>query len=358
MNHTHLYSKRLTFQLLAPADAEDICHHLTQSIAKRLVTVPWPYRLENAHEFIAAAQTAARDHLRYEYTIRLRATNEFVGIITLYVAAHDRSDRPGQIGYWIAESQQRQGYALEAIQTMMELAKQLQIRRIWARIVHDNIASINLVKKVGMRFIRELTDKDGVKAAPQALYLKELGIETERLLLRNWREEDVEVLAKINQDPKVMEYYPSIKSFEETKAFIETAKQHIAKYGLGVYACELKATGELIGMVGSQCLETGYPFSPAVELAWRLAHEHWGQGYAIEAARAVVKEFFEQFRLAEIVAFTVPANLRSRRVMEKLGMRYNSLYDFQHPKLPLDHPLSWHVLYHLRGENLLKTKEE
>lgn len=171
---------------------------------------------------------------------------------------------------------------------------------------------------------------------------------TERLMLRNWQEEDLEPFAAINQDPRVMEYFPNILSIEEVAAFIAKTCAHIERHGFGFFACALRETNELIGFVGLNIPSFEASFTPCVEVGWRLAFKHWGKGYATEAARKSLQIGFEQYDLEEIVAFTVPQNLRSRHVMERIGMQHDPAGDFYHTRFPKEHPLSLHVLYRIR----------
>ncbi len=172
-------------------------------------------------------------------------------------------------------------------------------------------------------------------------------METERLILRDWQPEDVQELIAINQDAKVMEYMPKLLSTEETIGMVERFSNHIKEHGFGPFACIVKETGKCIGWVGLLIPSFEEHFTPCVEIGWRLASQYWGKGYATEAARSVLEAAFNKWNLPEIVSFTVPENIRSRRVMEKLGMHHNSNDDFRFPNRPLNHPLSKHVLYRI-----------
>ncbi len=174
------------------------------------------------------------------------------------------------------------------------------------------------------------------------------GIETTRLFLRPWRDADREPFARMNADPRVMEFFPALLSAEESNAMIDRAEAHFARHGFGPFAAELHSTGEFIGYIGLAVPAFEAHFTPCVEIGWRLAVEHWGSGLATEGASAVLSHAFTTFALDEVVSFTVPANLRSRRVMEKLGMTHDPAEDFDHPNLSVDHPLRRHVLYRLR----------
>ncbi|MBX7067426.1 MAG: GNAT family N-acetyltransferase [Parachlamydiales bacterium] len=176
-------------------------------------------------------------------------------------------------------------------------------------------------------------------------------IKTQRLNLRQWQKEDLEPFAKLNADPRVMEYFPGLKTREESDAFVRIFSDHIQKHRWGLWAASLLETDEFIGFIGLQPVPFEAPFTPAVEIGWRLAFEYWGKGYATEGALATLQYGFKTLKLPEIVSFTVVGNWRSRAVMERIGMHHDPKDDFDHPKLPEGHPLRRHVLY--RKENPL-----
>lgn len=175
-------------------------------------------------------------------------------------------------------------------------------------------------------------------------------IETERLILRLWRDEDAPVFAAINQDPKVIEFLRGPLSLTECQDFISRANAHFTKYGFGLWVVTLKKTNQMIGFVGLNVPDFQSHFTPCVEIGWRLGSQYWGKGYAFEAATAALEVGFKNFGLKEIVAFTVPKNLRSIAVMEKLKMQRDFAGDFLHPKLTPDHPLSQHILYRIANK--------
>jgi RimJ/RimL family protein N-acetyltransferase len=148
-----------------------------------------------------------------------------------------------------------------------------------------------------------------------------------------------------------MEYFPALLSRAESYAAIVRIEAHFERFGFGLWAAELRESEELIGFIGLSVPGFKAAFTPCVEIGWRLAREQWGRGLATEGARAVAHHAFEELRLQALVSFTAPANARSRRVMEKLGMVRNVMEDFDHPHLPDGHSLKRHVLYRLsRGE--------
>ena len=172
---------------------------------------------------------------------------------------------------------------------------------------------------------------------------------TDRLILRRWRTADREAFQALNADPRVMEFFPAILTPEETDAGIARIEQHFDRYGFGLYAAELIETETFIGFIGLNVPAFEASFMPAVEIGWRLAFDRWGQGLATEGARVVVRHAFETVGISSLVSFTVPANFRSRRVMENIGMVRDPAGDFDHPSVPEDHPLRRHVLYRLHS---------
>jgi RimJ/RimL family protein N-acetyltransferase len=172
-------------------------------------------------------------------------------------------------------------------------------------------------------------------------------LRTQRLLLRQWRDEDLEPFAELNADPETMRYFPAPPSREESDALAEHARRHIAEEGWGLWAVEVAGAADFIGFVGLARPSFEEHFTPAVEVGWRLARRHWRRGYATEAGRAALAYGFEELRLNEIVSFTSGLNEPSWRVMERLGMSHDPAGDFDHPRVPVGHPLRPHVLYRL-----------
>jgi RimJ/RimL family protein N-acetyltransferase len=170
---------------------------------------------------------------------------------------------------------------------------------------------------------------------------------TERLILRSWRDDDLDAFAAMNADPRVAEFFPKTDTRAESQETLLRVRAHFATHGFGLWAVEIPGKVSCIGLVGLAVPSYETPFTPCVEVAWRLRFEHWGRGYATEAARAAIAFGFSRLELNEIVAFTTVENGRSRRVMEKLGMRYDPAGDFLHPRVPDGHPLKPHVLYRL-----------
>ena len=180
---------------------------------------------------------------------------------------------------------------------------------------------------------------------------------TPRLLLRRWRQEDRLPFARLNADPAVMAFFPARLSPEESDRFIERIEEHFERHGFGLWAAQLRESPGCIGYIGLWTLSFEAHFTPAVEIGWRLAAEHWGRGLATEGAREVLRWGFEEAGLDEIVSCTAVANSRSRRVMEKIGLTHDPRDDFDHPGLPEGHPLRRHVLYRLRREAWAPERE-
>ncbi|BCZ97697.1 GNAT family N-acetyltransferase [Legionella pneumophila serogroup 1] len=181
-------------------------------------------------------------------------------------------------------------------------------------------------------------------------------LETQRLILRTFEEHDLDAMAAIDQDPKVCEYLPRIGNREATYGLMQRIMKHYQEKGFSLYAVVLKTTGEMIGFLGLITPSFEAHFTPTVEIGWRLSSKHWNKGYATEGAKAVLHYAFTELNLPQIVSFTTVNNQASRRVMEKIGLRHNSLDDFDHPKLENDSPLKRHVLYRLSRADYLKNK--
>lgn len=170
-------------------------------------------------------------------------------------------------------------------------------------------------------------------------------IETPRLILRTWKHDDVEGYFNINQDPKVIEFVRGNLSVEQINKFMDDQNVQQEKRNFAIWAAELKETGELLGFIGLNHVPWQAHFTPAVEVGWRLGSQYWGNGYAPEGAKAALEYGFRQCGLQEIIAFTVPANQRSIRVMEKIGLKRDMSGDFLHPELEPGHRLSQHILF-------------
>lgn len=171
-------------------------------------------------------------------------------------------------------------------------------------------------------------------------------LEGARLRLRAWRDDDLEPFAALNADRAAMQHFPDILTRAESAALMDRIRAHFAENGWGFWAVEEKGGAPFLGMVGLMRVSWSARFTPAVEIGWRIATAHQRRGHAEEAARLALRFGFEELGLEEIVAFTTPANEPSWRLMEKLGMVRDGMFD--HPRLPEGHPMRPHLLYRLR----------
>jgi RimJ/RimL family protein N-acetyltransferase len=167
---------------------------------------------------------------------------------------------------------------------------------------------------------------------------------TSRLALRVWQDRHRAPFAAMNADPEVMRYFPALMSVEQTNAGIDTWRQQFAERGWSNWAVETLDTGEFVGFIGLSVPRRQLPFTPCVEIGWRLKRFAWGHGYATEGARECLRVGFEQLGLEEIVSFTTLSNLPSIAVMERIGM-LNQHSKFEHPGVPEGSPLRPHCLY-------------
>ena len=173
------------------------------------------------------------------------------------------------------------------------------------------------------------------------------GLRTERLILRRWRDSDIEPFARMSADPHVMRYFDRPRTRAECKRLLERIEECFDIHGFGAWALELPGGAAFIGFCGCWNAREELPFAPALEIAWRIDAPWWGRGYAPEAARASVADVFSRPEIGEIVSMTAVPNLPSRRVMEKIGMTRDLAGDFDHPGVPEGNFLRRHVLYRL-----------
>ena len=176
-------------------------------------------------------------------------------------------------------------------------------------------------------------------------------IRTERLLLRGWRISDRAPFAALNADARVMEHFAAPLSQSASDALAARIAAHFVERGFGLWAIEIPGVAPFAGFCGLSVPTFTAPFTPCVEIGWRLAAERWNQGFATEAARAVLTHGFRTLALHEIVSFTTVGNLRSQRVMQRIGMRHDAAGDFDYPDYPPGHPQRRHVLYRIRNDD-------
>lgn len=176
-------------------------------------------------------------------------------------------------------------------------------------------------------------------------------LSSERLILRPWCEDDLDALAQLCADPEVMAHFPATLDRAGSAALLGKLMAHQAEHGFTFWALQRREDAAFVGFTGLARVGFAAPFVPAVEIGWRLARPHWGQGYALEAARRALQFAFEDLQLDEVVSFTVPANQRSWGLMQRLGMHRDAAGDFEHPNLPLGHPLRPHWLYRIERDS-------
>ncbi|MBC9252312.1 GCN5 family acetyltransferase [Pseudomonas alcaligenes] len=185
--------------------------------------------------------------------------------------------------------------------------------------------------------------------------MQAIELHSARLRLRAWRDADLAGFAALNADAEVMRHFPGVMSTAESLVLAQRIREHFAAHGFGSWVLERHDEPGLIGVLGLQRVSFEAAFTPAVEIAWRLHPAFWRQGYAREAAQAALQCAFTQLGLDEVLAFTVPANLPSQGLMQRLGMQRDAAGDFEHPRLPAGHPLRPHVLYRLSRQAWLEA---
>jgi len=173
-------------------------------------------------------------------------------------------------------------------------------------------------------------------------------LETARLVMREWRTEDFDPFHAMNRDPYVRQFYADHNSVQQSRDFLARAKERDLRDGYFFQPIIEKASNSFIGYVGLSKIDFEAAFTGSTEIGWTLRHDNWGKGYATEMAGALIDHAFAVLELAEVIAFTVPINARSRRVMEKLGMNHEEDEGFEHPMVPEGHPYRFQVLYRKR----------
>ena len=181
--------------------------------------------------------------------------------------------------------------------------------------------------------------------------MNDIALSSARIRLRRWRHEDREAFAAMNADARVMEFFRSPLNRVESDAMVDRIQKHFSEQNFGLWAIEVPGVAPFIGFAGLAVAQFRAHFTPSIEVGWRLAFAHWGNGYATEAARLALDYGFRSLALPEVVSFTTATNRRSRAVMERIGMHRDSNDDFDYPTLPEGHPLRRHVLYRLGSDS-------
>lgn len=183
-----------------------------------------------------------------------------------------------------------------------------------------------------------------------------MSLETDRLILRQWKKSDFKSFAEMNSDTETMEYFPSTLTRKESDSMAKTCKSLIDQNGWGYWVIQLKSHHAFLGFVGLHQTSHHYPCSPCIEIGWRLLKQNWGKGYATEAAKQVLDHAFNDLSMKEIISFTSSKNHRSKSVMKRIGL-VNTGKNFHHPDLPKDHPLSNQLLYKTTPSQWLNFKK-
>lgn len=261
----------------------------------------------------------------------------------------DGAGAPRELVYAVRASHTGRGFAREAAVALIDFAREhCGQGDVLAAVDEPNAASIQVLARLGFECTGTTPGAFGRRLQFRlARGRPPLERRTERLIVRPFRESDRDSFAQMNADRRVMQYFPSTLTRSQSDALMDAVLGHFETRGFGPWALQLPQVGGCIGAAGLAVPSFDSHFTPCVEIAWRLAVEHWGHGYAQEAARAALHTAFVHLELEQVVAFTAAENQRSRRVMERLGMRRDPSEDFEHPNVPAGHPLRRHVLYRL-----------
>jgi RimJ/RimL family protein N-acetyltransferase len=178
---------------------------------------------------------------------------------------------------------------------------------------------------------------------------------TARLVLRPFTDVDRAPFFALNTHPLVVESLGSSPTRADSDAMVDRYAEELGREGWGFWAVEVAGGPVFAGMVGLHRVNPALPCAPAVEVGWRLHPDHWGHGYASEAARASLEHGFGPGGLDEIVAFTTTRNTRSQAVMARVGMTRDAAGDFDHPGVPAGSPLRRHVLYRISATQATRS---
>ena len=257
-------------------------------------------------------------------------------------------DEP-QLTYAFRAEATGRGNASEVGSTVIGFARRVgALTDIPAAVDAPNVASVAVLNRLGFQ------QKMGGDAHTLRFVLPAgrppTRIYTQRLILRHWEDDDRAAFARMNANSQVMEFFPSTLTEQQSDSFASRIEQHLRDEGWGLWAVEIPGQARFIGFTGLAVPTFDAEFTPCVEIGWRLAEPFWGNGYATEAARAVLDIAFSQIGLQEVLALTATINRRSIRIMEKLGMQHDPAENFDHPRLAQDSPLRRHVVYRTRGE--------
>ena len=343
-------SPRLGYRRLATEHVDELHALGTDSHVRRFLLDGKVVERDWARD---AAEISAQSFQRHGLGLWLLFERSAEGAAPIGLAGFWVFDELGpelQLVYALRKEHTGQGYATEAAAALVDFARaHAGIGEIPATVDEPNLASIRVLEKLGFvrcghaagAFGRILRFRLVCGRPPRQL-------RTERLVLRPpWHGSDVAAFAAMNADPRVMKYFPATLSGEQSAALAARIRRDFDAYGYGLWVVEAPGRARFIGIAGLARPRFEAHFTPCVEIGWRFVAEHWGRGYAPEAANAALCAAFVHAGLPEVVSFTAAINERSRRVMEKLGMRRDPLEDFDHPLLPEGHPLRRHVLHRI-----------
>lgn len=170
-------------------------------------------------------------------------------------------------------------------------------------------------------------------------------LETERLIMREWRDDDLPAFAAMNADPEVMRYFPSLQTRSESNGLVDRITEHFKEHGFGLWALEEKESQSFIGFTGFLASPIKFISNDEIEVGWRMARAFWRRGFALEAATACIEWFWTNTNRSRIISYTSKINEPSRLLMDKLGLEHQPGLAFDHPKIPQNHPLCRHVVY-------------
>ena len=187
-------------------------------------------------------------------------------------------------------------------------------------------------------------------------YASPVELRTPRLLLRQWKDDDLDAWCEMNADAEVRKYFASVNKRVDSEGEASRAKANIAHRGWGFWAIEVPAVDTFIGFVGLHAPPFPAPWQPAVEIGWRLKRASWRHGYATEAAMAARNFAFNQLELPQIIAMSVVTNEPSHRVMHRIGMTRWEGMEFDHPRVPEDWPLKRHIVHRITRDEWLRSR--
>ena len=338
-------SARLEFRAPSERNAEDLRALLSDEHVRRSLFGAGQDSLQSGMQVLESAQAEARRGLDM-WLLYERDRTPPVGLAGY---ARTRESAPAlELAYALRPPHSAPDYALEVAVALIDFAREHRAEGdIFAAAEEPDLGSQRVLTRLGFHVV-------GSHARGRHYRLPRgrapLERRTKRLVLRPFDESDRDWFARLNADSRVMQYFPSTLTRAASDALLDGLREHVAQRGFAPWAIELSDTGAGIGAAGLAVPGFESGFTPCVEIAWRLAAEHWSHGYAQEAARAALYTAFVHLELPQVVSFTATSNERSWRVMQRLGMQRDASEDFDHPNVAPGHPLRRHVLYRLNAD--------